>query len=229
MIRGLLAEAPRVRMGRPAPIGARPRRDPDRLAKRHVAAGSLAGALAIWLLVGGWVGVGAALVVGAVLAGHLRRAESGSGRRTRLGVAADVPFAADLLAAVLRSGASIEHGLRTVGIAVGGVLGRRMVRVADGLRLGLAPDDAWKPLRAAPETARLAYAVAGSPDSGAAVAAALERLAEMLRADAVARVESTAQRLSVLMVLPLGLCFLPAFILAGVVPVIAAVLSGVLR
>jgi hypothetical protein len=30
------------------------------------------------------------------------------------------------------------------------------------------------------------------------------------------------------MILPLGLCFLPAFIFAGVIPVIIAVLGGVL-
>ena len=40
--------------------------------------------------------------------------------------------------------------------------------------------------------------------------------------------EAAARRAGVLIVLPLGLCFLPAFILAGLVPVLVAVLRDVL-
>jgi pilus assembly protein TadC len=57
---------------------------------------------------------------------------------------------------------------------------------------------------------------------------ALGRLADDLRAARAARAEAGAQRLGVLVVLPLGLCFLPAFLLTGVVPVIVAVLGDVL-
>jgi pilus assembly protein TadC len=191
--------------------------------------GGIAGAAATWLVVGGWVGVGIGALVAACLIRALRRLEPPALRRDRLRVAADAPFAADLLAAVLRSGAPTEHGLRTVGMAIGDTLGRRLVRVSDGLRLGLEPVDAWMALRATAESARLADTVARTADSGAAVARALERLADSLRTEAVARVESAGQRLSVVMVLPLGLCFLPAFIFAGVVPVIIAVLGGVLH
>jgi pilus assembly protein TadC len=42
-------------------------------------------------------------------------------------------------------------------------------------------------------------------------------------------VEAAARRAGVLVVLPLGLCFLPAFVFAGLVPVIVAVLGDVLR
>ena len=89
--------------------------------------------------------------------------------------------------------------------------------------------DAWDALRNLPETGRLADAVSRTVDSGAAVARALERLADALRTTGSARVESAAQRLGVLLVLPLGLCFLPAFVFAGIVPVIVAVLGGVLK
>jgi pilus assembly protein TadC len=213
----------------PARIDLRFRRDPARLALPSVVAGTAIGAAAIWLIIGGWVGLVAAAIGAVVLVHRLRRVESRWQRRSRTQLQADTPFAADLLAAVLRSGAPIEHGMRTVGTAVGGVLGRKLVRVADGFRLGLDPADAWKALQATPESARIASAVARSPDSGAAVAGSLERLAEALRMESVARAESRAQRLAVLLVLPLGLCFLPAFILAGVVPVIVAVLGDVLR
>jgi Flp pilus assembly protein TadB len=128
------------------------------MSRRLAWLGGLAGGGAIWLLVGGWAGIGLGAVAAVVAARMLRRLESPSQRRDRIRVAADAPFAADLLAATLRSGAPTEHGLRTVGTAIGGVLGRRMVRVADGLRLGLEPVDAWAALRVTAESARL-----GSP------------------------------------------------------------------
>jgi pilus assembly protein TadC len=190
--------------------------------------GSAVGLLA-WLLLGGWFGAVAGLVTAVVAARFLRRVESRGRRRDRERVIADLPFAADLLAAALRAGTPTDHGLRVVGTAVGGALGRQFVRVADGLRLGLQPADAWATLRTSAESGRFADAVSRTADSGAAVARALDRLADALRTAGAARVESAAQRLSVLMVLPLGLCFLPAFVFAGIAPVIVAVLGGVLR
>ena len=53
-------------------------------------------------------------------------------------------------------------------------------------------------------------------------------LADDLRADRAVAAEAAAQRAGVLIVLPLGLCFLPAFLLAGLVPVVVAVLGDVL-
>jgi hypothetical protein len=58
------------------------------------------------------------------------------------------------------------------------------------------------------------------------MAIALERLAEDLRCDRAAAAEAAVRRVSVLAVLPLGLCFLPAFVLTGVVPVVASIVSG---
>ena len=196
---------------------------------RRAWAGGIAGGVVAWLFIGGRAG----LVVGAValiaIARVLSRLEPASARARRDQALADLPFAADLLAGALRSGAPTERAARIVGTALTGPIGRQLVSVADGLKLGLDPTDAWSAMRAVPEAIRLASAVVGSADSGAAVAGALERLADGLRVSAAARVESSAQRLGVLMVLPLGLCFLPAFIFAGIAPVIVAVLSGVLR
>src|SRR5262249_53907691 len=112
---------------------------------------------------------------------------------------------------------------------IGPALGCDLLRVADGLGLGLEPAPAWRPLRALPGGDRIADAVVRSADSGAAVAGALGRIADDLRAARAGRGEAAAQRVSVLIVLPLGLCFLPAFVFAGIVPVIVAVLGDVLR
>jgi pilus assembly protein TadC len=197
--------------------------------RRTARLGGLAVGAVVWLLLGGWFAVLPAAAVAMLVSGLLRRAEPRTRRRERERIAGDLPFAADLLAATLRAGMPIESALRVVGPALGGPLGHRLVRVADGLRLGLAPGDAWAPLHSSPGCDRLADVVVHTADSGAAIAGGMDRLADALRAAGAARVESAAQRLNVLMVLPLGLCFLPAFVFAGIVPVIIAVLSSVLR
>lgn len=197
-------------------------------ARRRVV-GCGAGGLLVWLVAGGWPGVIAGAVVAIGLWWPLGRMESAQQRRDRARDDSDLPFAADLLAAAMRSGAPTDHAVRVVGGALGGAVGQSLVRVADGLRLGLDPTDAWVAIGRTPAARRLADAVIRSADSGAALARALGRLADDLRAGRAERIEAAAQRVGVLMVLPLGLCFLPAFVFAGIVPVIVAVLGGVLR
>ena len=75
---------------------------------------------------------------------------------------------------------------------------------------------------------RLAALAVRSSHSGAALAANLTRLADDLRGARAAALDAAARRAGVLVVLPLGLCFLPAFVLAGLVPVVVAVLGDVL-
>jgi Flp pilus assembly protein TadB len=210
-------------------IAADPGHPGGSVSRFRIVVGSAAVAVAVWLLVGGWPGM--ALGMGAAVAAGrgLSRVEAPDDRKRRMDARADLPFAADLLAATLRSGAPTEHAARVVGTALGGPIGRDLIGVAAGLRLGLDPADAWAGLAGSPDTAKLADAFVRTVDSGAAVAGALDRLADAMRAASLRRVEAAAQRLSVLMVLPLGLCFLPAFVFAGVAPVIVAELGGVLR
>jgi hypothetical protein len=196
---------------------------PDR---RIRAAAALAG-VATAGVVGGWAGP----VIGAVLAGGLwwlaGRGGAGSGDDRRAAV--DLPLAADLLAAALRAGAPPARAAEVVGDALGGSLGSRLARVGTALRLGIRPEEAWAPLAGIPGADRLRGAAIRSADSGAAMTGALGRVADDLRAARAAGAEAGAQRLGVLVVLPLGLCFLPAFLLTGVLPVVVAVLGDVLR
>jgi pilus assembly protein TadC len=96
------------------------------------------------------------------------------------------------------------------------------------LRLGAGPAEAWGHLSDVAGAPRVVAAAVRSSASGGALAGALTRLADDLRADRAVAVEAAARRAGVLVVLPLGLCFLPAFVLAGLVPVVVAVLGGVL-
>ncbi|WP_329017980.1 type II secretion system F family protein [Micromonospora rifamycinica] len=203
----------------------RPRPDwwPDR---RRLGA-ALAG-LAVLLLVGGWPGVlGGALTV-PVADRLLRQVETPAARTRRLREAADLPLAADLLAAAMRAGAPVDRSVLAVSDALDGPLAARLGRIGRTLLLGGEPREAWAHLSPVPGADRMVGAALRSSRSGAALAGALTRVADDLRADRSMAAEASARRAGVLIVLPLGLCFLPAFILAGLVPVIVAVLGDVL-
>jgi Flp pilus assembly protein TadB len=149
-------------------------------------------------------------------------------RRERRLIASDAPLALDLLAGALRAGAPPGRAAHTVGAALRGPVGEALSVVARELDDGASPEQAWAALAHLPCGQRLARAVARSADSGAALAAAFTRLAQEQRDVTSAGAQARAARVGVLMALPLGLCFLPAFLLAGVVPVVAAVLGQVL-
>jgi tight adherence protein B len=62
--------------------------------------------------------------------------------------------------------------------------------------------------------------------AGVPAAGLLRRAAEDIRDEAAAEGLVAAERLAVRLVLPLGVCVLPAFVLVGVVPVVVGVLSS---
>jgi pilus assembly protein TadC len=202
---------------------------PDRPPGWLTWSGACLGGLAVAVLVGGWYGLAAGLVVVLPLRRALARLQPPAARRERQRAAADLPYVVDLVAAGLRAGLPVERAVQVVAAAGSGPVAARLGRVERSLALGLPPARAWAALCDLPGGNRMMAAVTRSADSGAALAATLERLAEELRARRTADADAAARRAGVLIVLPLGLCFLPAFVFAGVVPVIVAVLGDVLR
>ncbi|WP_372451809.1 type II secretion system F family protein [Catellatospora tritici] len=172
------------------------------------------------------LGVGALAATGTWLL--LGRQEPTAVRLEREQAVGELPWAADLVAAALRAGVPLDAAVLAVAAALPGPLATRLRRIGRSLRLGATPVEAWQHLSDLPMAARLTAAVERSSASGTALAGALHRCADDLRADAGFRRQATAQRNAVLVVLPLGLCFLPAFVLAGLVPVVLAVLGEVL-
>ncbi|MFI1994615.1 type II secretion system F family protein [Actinoplanes sp. NPDC020271] len=201
---------------------------PGKHDRRHqVLIAALAG-VGVAGLVGGWWGVPVGVVTGFGVDRFLRRQDPADVRRERREALADLPLGADLLAAALRAGAPVDRAAGAVADALGGPLGTRMQRAARSLQLGAGPAEAWAHLADVTGAERLTAAAMRSSTSGGALAVALERLAGDLRADRAVAVEAAAQRAGVLIVLPLGLCFLPAFLLAGLMPVLVGVLDQVL-
>ncbi len=85
------------------------------------------------------------------------------------------------------------------------------------------------PALAHPPTAPLARGAKRTARSGAALAEVARGLAEEVRAGLSDEAEAAAQRAAVLVTLPLGLCFLPAFLCLGVVPVVIGLASALLK
>ena len=72
----------------------------------------------------------------------------------------------------------------------------------------------------------MAVAARRSASSGARLAGALEQVAAELRSAARHDALARAQRAGSFAVAPLGLCFLPAFVCLGIVPVVAGLAGG---
>lgn len=135
----------------------------------------------------------------------------------------------DVLAACLRAGLSVPAAVR---IAAGELVGQPAItlrRVAELLAVGADPVDAWEPALADTSVAELARAARRTARSGAALARAATTLAENLRTTAEQRGEARCQRVEVLISGPLGLCFLPAFLFLGVVPVVMGLASTLIN
>jgi pilus assembly protein TadC len=196
--------------------------------KRAVLAAGLLG-VTVAVPVGGWPGLVAGTVVAVLVHRYLRQLEPAAARRERMRAEADLPFAADLLAAALQAGLPVEHAVALVADAVGGPVGQRLDQVARAGELGLSHERTWSALNDLTGGPRLARAVGRSADSGAALAGAFQRIADDLRSARTLTADAAGRRAAVLLILPLGLCFLPAFVFAGVLPVIVAVLGDVLH
>jgi Flp pilus assembly protein TadB len=184
-----------------------------------------------WVLVGGVVGLLLGLTA-AVGLWRWRRKET-DGDRAADAEAAEaarrLPLASDLLAACIAAGAGPVVAAQAVGEALGGPVGERLARGAAEVRLGGEPADAWRRLAALPGAAALAGLLERADESGLPAAAPVARLASDARAEWARSATARARRAAVLISAPVGLCFLPAFIAVGVLPVVIGLAGGVMR
>jgi len=133
----------------------------------------------------------------------------------------DVVAVLGLLDAAITSGAGLPAALAAVGRALGGEDGRALVRASAALIMGAGWASAWVelPTRLAP----VATCLEPTWTTGAAPGPSLRAAAERLVRERRTLAREAAGRLGVRLVIPLGLCFLPAFVLIGLVPVMVSV------
>lgn len=195
-------------------------------AGRHRLLAGAAG-LTTGLLLGGALGIAAGIAVALIGDRLLAGAEPDDDAVLRAAVLRDLPGACDLLGVCLAAGLPVGGALQAVGSAVPEPLGRQLLAVAALYRLGAAPRRAWAEV--VPELAPLGRTVVRVGESGASVVPALAALASDTRAAARAQVDADVRRAGVWVLAPLGLCFLPAFVCLGVVPLVLGIAGDVFR
>ncbi|MTE12264.1 type II secretion system F family protein [Nocardia aurantiaca] len=142
-----------------------------------------------------------------------------------------VASALDLLAACLRAGLPTASAAAAVATEAPEPLASALRRAADLLALGADPVSAWEQAiaGAADESVTaLARMARRSARSGTGLATAVGELAERRRGELEDAAVARSERAGVLIGGPLGLCFLPAFLCLGIVPVVIGLAGRVL-
>ncbi|WP_049363366.1 type II secretion system F family protein [Rothia mucilaginosa] len=186
-----------------------------------VLAGSILGALT------GLFGLGLAFAGRRWTAALVHRAEVESTRAGHTGgeqalnaPTVDTALVLELLAAQLRAGLAPLAALGTLAEALNS---RPLYTVCQRLQMGSSWGSAWSG-SAAGTFGELRDALAPAYTGGAPSTALLLSLADAHRLSERRAAERAAGKLSVALVVPLGLCSLPAFICLGIVPIIISLL-----
>lgn len=129
----------------------------------------------------------------------------------------------DVLSACLSAGMATATATAAAAPLAPPLLRAQLTRAAHLLTLGAGSDRAWADPGAEADHhgAALARLARRSAVSGAALADSIAELADQVRTDAGSVADAAAERAAVLIAGPLGLCYLPAFVCLGIVPVVA--------
>lgn len=125
----------------------------------------------------------------------------------------------ELFSACLEAGLSHAQAAHAVGMCGGD---SAWLTTASLLAVGLDPDTAWAPVRALPGCADIASLASAATRTGASIVAGCMRVADKLATRAADEATAATERAGVLIALPLTMCFLPAFFLLGLVPVLVS-------
>lgn len=195
-----------------------------RLPSAPVMAGVGAG-LAVALLVPAPVGPPAAVAAAFFAVRVVRRLEPASARRRRARLEAAVPHVVDLMSACLSAGGSPAGALEQVVRVLQAPMCDELSSYSRRLALGADPVSVWAAMARHPQLGALGRTLQRSAETGASVADALARLGTELRASRRSATEARARTIEVKASVPLGVCLLPAFVLIGVVPIVAGSFS----
>ena len=157
----------------------------------------------------------------------LGRLEPASSRRRRQQLIMEAPQALELLGSCLAAGLPLRKAVAAVTKAYGGPVAEDLGRVMRMVELGAPDADAWRALRGHPQLGPAAIDLARSVESGTMLVETLNHHARAARSDRRAALQVRARAVGVRSVLPLMICFLPAFLLLGVLPsVVSAILKA---
>ncbi|PNH85002.1 type II secretion system F family protein [Arthrobacter sp. AFG20] len=139
----------------------------------------------------------------------------------------DVAMMLELIAAMLHAGAGIGRALELVAAAAAPEYGRALRPVVGAMAIGADWETAWRSSDVrSPEILALRDALGFAALTGAPSSSILYAQAARMRRERFRAAEKRAASLGVKLVVPLGLCSLPAFICLGVVPVLLALVPS---
>ena len=131
----------------------------------------------------------------------------------------------DLVGAMLDAGSGLGRSLELIAGHAAPGLGRPLVPVVSALAIGADWETAWRSSHAVPAPLlALREALGFAALTGVPSSAVLYAQAARLRREQFRDAERRAAALGVKLVIPLGLCSLPAFVCLGIVPVLLAML-----
>jgi len=156
----------------------------------------------------------------------LGRFEPSRVRQRRLELLHSLPEALDLVTACLRAGQPLSNAIQTVSTAMGPPIRDQFDAVTNAMSVGMSQEQAWRILATDPVMGGIARDISRSTTWGTAMTDVLTHHSGELRTRSKLERLGAAKAVGVKGVIPLGVCYLPAFILLGVVPVIVAGLGS---
>jgi pilus assembly protein TadC len=171
-----------------------------------------------------WFAVPIIAVAGVLALGWL---EPRSGRRRRQQLIMEAPQALELLAACLAAGLPAGTACVAVVKAFDGPVSDDLGRVLAMLELGVGEVSAWRALQDHPQLGLAAQDLARSVESGTSMVEDLRHHAAAAREARRGALQARARAVGVRSVLPMMICFIPSFMLLGIVPaVVSAVFNA---
>lgn len=146
-------------------------------------------------------------------------------RKTDRDVVRELPETLDLLAVCLEAGAPMTNAIATVAEVSPSATAAILHGIDAQLQVGRDPQDAWGSLAGHPDWGPPARDAARSARSGTSLVECLRVHADEARRRRREQETKRARSVGVKSVQPLALCFLPAFVLIGVVPLVASLLG----
>jgi pilus assembly protein TadC len=198
---------------------------------RRAGPGALLGVVAALLAVRAGLGAGAwplAPAVALAVVVLLGRVEPAASRRRRQVLVLQTPQALELMASCLAAGLPVRGACSVVADAFDGPVAEDLGRVRAATDLGVADADAWLQLVDHAQLGPAAADLARSVESGTLLVTTLRHHAVQARGRREAALQVVARSVGVRSVLPLMTCFIPAFLLLGVVPTVASALARAL-
>jgi pilus assembly protein TadC len=166
-----------------------------------------------------WLAMPSITLIGVLALGWL---EPRSARRRRQQLITDTPQALELMAACLDAGLPVRRACAAVVQVFDGPVADDLGQVLRLLELGVGDVVAWRTLHDHPQLALVAGDLARSAESGTSMAASLRDHAAAAREARRGALQVRARAVGVRSVVPMMTCFIPSFMLLGIVPAVVS-------